>query len=229
MPALIDGEAEVAELRQRLDGEGVAVTELEVVVLTAELDVESCRRALEIGQALGVQWLVVCGDDADRGRCAAKLSALTALANAHGIDVVLEFVPYTQVRTLADAVDLVRASGGDAQILVDAYHLNRSGGTASEIAALPASLFPYIQISDGLRQPPKSLEATRREAREARTAPGEGEFDLANLIAAAPAHAPLSLEVPNLVRIEQMGALPYAKSLRAAAERLLRPSRTIRG
>ena len=220
MPALIRGASEIADLTARLDGEGVCVTEWEFVLLTPGLEVPACQPHLEMGARLGARWLVVCGDDPDPGRSADKLAELARLAAAHGLRVVLEFTPYSKLRRLQDAAALARASGEDVGILVDAYHLDRSGGAVAAIGALPTAFFPYVQLCDAPASRPTDLEAMRQEAREARLAPGEGDLDLAGLLAAFPPGLPVSLEVPNLERMQRLGALAYATALREAAERL---------
>jgi sugar phosphate isomerase/epimerase len=54
----------------------------------------------------------------------------------------------------------------------------------------------YVQFCDARREKPPSMEEIRRQAREDRLMPGEGELDLAGLLAALAPDLPLCLEIP---------------------------------
>ena len=62
------------------------------------------------------------------------------MAAGHGLTAVLEFMPWTAVRDLQAAREIVEAAGRpNGGILVDALHLDRSGSTLDQVAALPAA------------------------------------------------------------------------------------------
>jgi sugar phosphate isomerase/epimerase len=104
----------------------------------------------------------VSGFDADPARLPANLGRLGEEANAQR--VVLEFLPYTHIRTLKEACEIVREIAiSDAGILVDALHLNRSGGTPADIAACDPALFPCFHICDAPATPPPA-DPLRAEA-----------------------------------------------------------------
>jgi sugar phosphate isomerase/epimerase len=123
---------------------------------------------------------------------------------------------FSSVRTLSDAVRVVdRTAHPAAAILVDALHLQRSGATPGDIAALPATLLPYAQLCDDPFEPIlPPAEIALSEARAGRILPGDGELPLRRLIDALPADASLSVEAPVAKLVgeppEKIARLAYA-------------------
>ena len=223
MPMLMGGADSLPELRAILDGEGLVVAELEFILLDADTDVEEYRPFLAMGAALGGRYLAAGSAEPDLARAAEKLHALCQMAAEFGIMVVIEFVRYSAVRTLQDAVALVGASGADnAGILLDTFHFYQAGNQPEDILAYPASLFPYVQLSDALGPRLQNIEEVIRQAREDRLNPGKGQIDLTGIVRNMTPGLPVSLEVPNLARIAQIGEVAHATRVRQDTEQLLR-------
>jgi sugar phosphate isomerase/epimerase len=128
---------------------------------------------------------------------------------------MLEFMVFSQVKTLAEACSVVRqAAVPGAGVLVDALHLWRSGGTVADLATLKGEELAYIQLCDARATPPR-LKDLRAEARGDRFYPGDGGLDLASLLAALPAGLPLSVEAPCAAH----AALPAVERGRLCGER----------
>ena len=222
-PMAVSGANEIPELRAILDGEGLGVVDLEFVLLDADTPVDAYRPYLEMGATLGARYLVTCSMVPDPAQAAEKLQALCRSASEFELNVAVEFLRYTGVKTIDDAVMLVRASGADnAFVLLDSFHLHQAGHRPEDILAYPASCFPYLQLCDAPGPPNPDSEEVIRQARTERLNPGEGEMDLAGIIRALPLELPISLEVPNLARIAQVGEMAHAIRLRQDAEKLLR-------
>ena len=100
-----------------------------------------------------------------------------------------------------------------AGILVDALHLNRSGGAPAEIAAYDPALFPYFQICDAPATSPATGEL-RTEARSGRLYPGEGGLPLREFIKAFAPGTAAEIEVPSA----RHAGIPFAERARLAAE-----------
>lgn len=195
--ALPAGSAEIAEMRQRLQDNGIRVHDVEIVTIGADFDPAALVPVLESAAELGAASLSVCADDPDRGRLADRFAALCELAARHAVAVDLEWMGWRAVRTLGDALDVVtRAGHPNGRVLVDALHLKRNGGTPADIAAVPPALIRSVQLCDAGSAAPVGTDAIIAEARGGRLPPGEGVLPLAELLAALPAHANLSLEVP---------------------------------
>lgn len=191
------GSTTLAELRRRLAGEGIRLHDVEIVTIGTDFDPASLVPVLESSAELGAGHLSVCADDPDRARLVDRFAALCDLAAGFGIGVDLEWMGWRAVRTLADALDVVtRAGRPNARILVDALHLARNGGTPADIARVPPGLIRSVQLCDAGPKAPTTVDDIIREARSGRLPPGEGVLPLADLLAALPAGANLSLEVP---------------------------------
>jgi sugar phosphate isomerase/epimerase len=114
---------------------------------------------------------------------------------------------------LDDAVRFVTGSGEpNAGITVDVLHLMRTGGTPADLKAIDPKLIGYAQICDG----PLVLDLAQWnfEGFEQRQIPGEGEFPLADFIAALPSDVALGVEVP-LKSQREAGITPAERARRA--------------
>ncbi len=163
-----------------------------------------------MGQALPVEVLA----DAVGGVCrrAAPL----------GLRISLEFFPESGLRDLRFALAVVTGCGEpNAGLLLDVFHLDRSGGTVDDISRLPPGIIAGIQLSDRIRPVP----GTSHVPLSGRALPGEGELPLRELVAAALQNSPtatLDVEVLN----DELTNLPVdeAATKLAAAARAWRDS-----
>jgi sugar phosphate isomerase/epimerase len=117
-------------------------------------------------------------------------------AGEHGLDACLEFLPWTGIPDLATARSIIESAGRpNGRIVVDSWHLHRSGTPVEALARLPAELIGCIQLSDAAVEPGKMLID---ETMHSRLVPGEGVIDLANIVRALDAAGntkPLGVEV----------------------------------
>lgn len=212
------GSPMLKETLARMRDTGVAVKDIEFLLLDGSDQREAWLRMMEAGQALGAGSLTVAGADPDTARLADTLARMTADGLGFGIVPTLEPISYQAVHSIPAAVDLARAAG--CKIVVDALHFNRFGGTFEQLAA-GADLVPLLQLCDGPTQRPASREDLVTESRSERGVPGEGGFDLAALVAAFPATTPVSVETPSDRRVAQLGGPGWARTLKAAADAVL--------
>ena len=205
------GSQAMRELRAVLAGEGVRVTDIEFVSLTAQTRVADYQALLAAGAELGAKSLTVSGDDEDVARLAGNFAALCEIAHGHGLRVDLEFMRWRPVGTLQQACAVVTGAGqANSGVLVDALHLFRSGGQVADIAAVDPRLLRAVQLCDApMLAPAEALIIP--EAREGRLLPGEGQLPLAALLAALPEDVDISVEVP-------CAGLPAEQRLQAAAQ-----------
>lgn len=210
--------------RHTLDGSGLSVLDVEVVRIRPGDDDETTRQLSAWGEAVGAAFLLVVSDDPDRGRTVARFAETCATAADHGMRAVLEFMRFTAVPTLTEAVEVVTAAGmPGAGVLVDALHLARSGDEPDVLASVAADLLPYAQLCDATATPPAGgVAALADEARHARSMPGTGALPLAALLHELPPQAPLSLEILS----DAWDGRPRAEVAlvaMAAARRVLQP------
>lgn len=215
------GSAAMAEMRRRLDGEGIRVHDIEIATIGPGFQAASLAAVLDSAAGLGARRLSVCADEPDRGRLTQSFAELCDLAAGFGIGVDLEWMAWRPVRRLADALDVVTAAGRpDAGVLVDTLHLYRNGDSAAELRAVPPGLIRSVQLCDAVAEAPAGTEAIIAEARSGRLPPGEGVLDLDAVVAALPADAALSAEVPmgTALPAEERARRVYAAT-RALLER----------
>jgi len=205
------GSQAMRELRAVLAGEGVRVTDIEFVSLTAQTRVADYQPLLAAGAELGAVSLTVSGDDEDVARLTGNFAALCEMARGHGLRVDLEFMRWRPVATLQQACAVVTGAGqANSGVLVDALHLFRSGGQVADIGAVDPHLLRAVQLCDApMLAPAEALIIA--EAREGRLLPGEGQLPLATLLAALPGDVEISVEVP-------CAGLPAEQRLQAAAQ-----------
>jgi sugar phosphate isomerase/epimerase len=137
---------------------------------------------------------LVAGNDPDLARAADNFAALCELADRFGIRPHLEFMPWTDVPNIMTALQIVGETHNGG-LLLDAFHLNRSGGEITDIPANDAR-FGYLQLCDIAGPIPVNMDDILSEARAARLFPGDGDCPLPALIDRVPAGVPISLEIP---------------------------------
>jgi sugar phosphate isomerase/epimerase len=136
--------------------------------------------------------------DPDRAATVAKYAALCAHARTLGMRLSLEFGLFTEVKTIADALAIVEATGDpDAALLIDPLHLARSGGTPADVARVPRGRFAYAQFCDAPATGAHADDAAAilEEALDGRLQCGDGGLPLAELLDALPAEVTLSIEL----------------------------------
>jgi sugar phosphate isomerase/epimerase len=140
---------------------------------------------------------VVNGDEPDPRRLADLLHRLCELGRPYGIRMNLEPTPWTGIPTLGAALAVVQICGHpDARVMIDAIHLDRSAGSVADIAAVPREWIDYVQVCDAVGPRPADFETMIHQARNERAFPGDGNLDLAGMLAVLPDGMPLSLEAP---------------------------------
>jgi sugar phosphate isomerase/epimerase len=212
------GSPMLKETLARMRDTGVTVKDIEFLLLDGSEQREAWLRMMEAGQALGAGSLTVAGADADTARLADTLARMTEDGRGFGIVPTLEPISYQPINSIPAAAELARAAG--CKIVVDALHFNRFGGRYEQLAGT-LDLVPMLQLCDGPALRPTNREGLVTESRSERGLPGEGEFDLARLVATFPAGTPVSVETPSDRRVGELGELGWARNLKAAAEAVL--------
>ncbi|URW75100.1 sugar phosphate isomerase/epimerase [Sphingomonas donggukensis] len=219
--SLVVGSTAFRAARQALSASGVAVLDIEILRLTPDVVIDRFRPALETGAAFGARFALVAGNDPDRARMADHFAELCEAAADYGIVPHIEAMPWTSVPTVGDAFALCAASGRtDAGVLIDAFHLARSGGVPADIP-VDTSRCGYVQLCDIAGPIPGAMTEVIAEARAGRLYPGDGEIDLPALLRALPPGIPVSVEVPDAA------AMAAGRSPRDHAARALEATRRV--
>jgi sugar phosphate isomerase/epimerase len=216
-PTRVGTEAHRA-IKQILTAEGIRVSDIEFIQLTPEVDVQAFAGVFEAAADLGAISVTVSGDDHDHARLTAHFAELCDLAIAFGLRVDLEFMRWRAIGALPQALAIVRAANkSNGAVLVDALHLTRSGGKAADLISISGEWLRAAQICDAGADAPSTEAAIIAEAREGRLPPGEGSLPLGDLLAALPADAFLSVEMP----MPALATRPRIAAAHDATRRLL--------
>lgn len=199
MPAfdLYGDAAQRRALKAHLAALGVALDLAYPFTLAGRTLVEDLEPALACAAELGAGLVNALIYDRDAARRLDKLGHFSDLAERQGLRVAVEFYPVSQIRSLAEALELVTAVGrpGHVGVNVDLLHLMRSGGTIAELAAAPAEMILYGQVADGPKE--CAADTLDEEASTARLLVGDGVFDVRGFAAALPVGCPISVEIPR--------------------------------
>jgi sugar phosphate isomerase/epimerase len=200
---------------------GVEVIALEVFDLHSMAGVEDCRPLLEMGARLGGKAaLAINFSNPDRVATAEILARFAEAAADFGLATNFEPVAGGKSQTLAEARDLILASGADVGICLDPHHLFRAGGAVADIAAMEPGLIRYVQLCDGPIPQPVEIAAT--EAVCERLYPGDGDFPLLDFLRASPRDVTLGVECPSLSRAQAgVSALEQAREAMASLRELM--------
>jgi sugar phosphate isomerase/epimerase len=181
-----------AALKHRLSDAGQQLVELEFLAdwfATGERRARSdaARTALfHAADALGARHVKVMPpflpDDPQGEDLAGEFAALCAQAADHGLMVGLEMLPFSTLPHLDAALDMVTAADApNGGLLIDIWHVVRSGGDAADVAKVPARFIVSVELCDALMAMQGSItEDTMCHRRLC----GEGEFDVPGFIRA---------------------------------------------
>jgi sugar phosphate isomerase/epimerase len=186
------------DCRTALTQTGLELLDVEVIWLKPESDMTTHKRVIDIGAELGAKNVLCVASDPDMGGNAARLAELCRHAEGSGMRVALEFGIFTEVKNLRQAMAVLDSVAHPLRaLLIDPIHVDRSGTTADEIAAVPRELLPYAQFCDAptKRPDPDNFDAIITDAIDLREQCGEGGLDLISIYNALPDGIPLSIEL----------------------------------
>jgi sugar phosphate isomerase/epimerase len=218
---LADDPRRLRRLACRLADAGVQVLDVELARLGPDEAPEDYLDLLDTAGSIGARHVVGQLRDPDRHRATDRFGRLCDLAAGFGVTVELEFPSWMETGTLAAAATIVGDVGRDnAGILVDALHFYRSDSRPEDIDALPARWFRFVQLCDAPAKAPASVDGVVHTARAGRSLPGYGQLPLHALLEHLPI-VPYSLEVPNDVLRQELGAADYARLVLSTARELV--------
>ena len=123
----------LADCRTALAETGLGVWDIELARVMDGIDYADYEPAIAVGAELGARVLLTSVWTADREAQLHGLRQVASMAARHGLRVVAEFVPLSQVRTLPAMADLVRDAGApNLGILVDVYHWLRADSSLAD-------------------------------------------------------------------------------------------------
>jgi sugar phosphate isomerase/epimerase len=153
---------------------------------------------IEVADAVGAPFVNVShyrGEPTPLEVIATAAAAASRLAAERGIGIALEFIPDSGIPDLAAGRAVAEMSGEpNCTVLLDTWHLARTGGTADDVRALPPGIIGAFQLADRIEPEPGAPYVPM----SGRTLPGEGELPLDAIVATVLANNPavtIELEV----------------------------------
>jgi 4-hydroxyphenylpyruvate dioxygenase len=149
------------------------------------LELVGCEEArfFAIAEALGAETMTVVEPFGVRyalGELVESFAAICDRAALSGLKVHLEFIPFTGIRDIATAWEVVRvASRPNGGLAFDTWHYVRGARDDDLLAQIPGERIFVVQLNDGAREPVGSLA---RDSLHHRRLPGEGEWDLGDVL-----------------------------------------------
>jgi sugar phosphate isomerase/epimerase len=190
--------ATLADARAALQDSGLELLDVEVIWIKPDSDMALHKKTIDIGAELGAKNVLCVSSDPETNATAARLAELCEHAATSGMRVALEFGIFTEVKTLTQALAVLDAVAHPQRaLLIDPIHVDRSGSTVYQIAAVPRALLPYAQFCDasGDRPDPADFGAVITDAIDLRLQCGQGILPLHAMLAAMPPGIPLSIEL----------------------------------
>jgi sugar phosphate isomerase/epimerase len=174
--------------------------------------------ALRICEALGVTSLsaiATASSDVPVPDLAGYFGRLCDRAAGFGARVHLEFIPFTIVRTLRIAWDLVRvADRPNGGLVFDTWHFFRGEPDFEVLAGIPGDRIFCVQLDDAPAVPSGPL----REETQHRLLPGDGALDLVAAIRALDRIGGLRRVGPEVISPD-LAALPILDAATLAMDR----------
>ncbi len=209
------------DTRAAMASTGMKLLDIELARIYDGVHVRRYLPAMEAAAELGGRHLLSSAWTSDRSFVLERFIELCELARPLNLTVDFEFVTFASYGTLADAVDLVRASKCEnAGICIDTLHFDRSDCSLPDLAAVPRGWFHFAQICDGPANYALDECSLKYVAREARLCLGEGGIDVPAILARMPV-MPYSIELPNSVRLAELGPLEYARRCLVTSKRAI--------
>lgn len=223
--------AQIQATKTALKTTGLKVLDVEIARLTEDVDPRNFVPALELGGELEAQRMIMSAwtkTRDDRNFLIDVYAETCDLAHPYGITVDLEFPTFSRLRTLDEALDIVRAADRpNGGILVDTLYLHLSRVDLAELLHIPSELFHFLHVSDCLPGIADTREGMIQLARDARLYPGEGWIDFKGIIERMPP-VDYSIELPNKARIKELGYEEHARRCLQHAKRTFGAARSER-
>ncbi|BCL32306.1 sugar phosphate isomerase/epimerase family protein [Streptomyces aurantiacus] len=141
---------------------------------------------LRTAEALGARHLKIGPDVEDRpwepDHWAEEFATLASQADGVGARLAIEFLPWSNLKTVHDGLRLVETAGHPAGgLIIDVWHTERAHTPPADLADVPASRIVGVELNDADSDVIGTLfEDTVRRRRLC----GEGSFDLTGIISA---------------------------------------------
>lgn len=192
---------------------GVRLMDIELARVADMVDVRDYEAEFEKAAELGATYAISSVWTSDREYALKQLDALCDMAAGYNMMINLEFMSFSNVQTLQEALEVMDAvNKPNLRLMVDHLHAYRAGVTNEMLRAVPAKRYGFVHLCDGPAFiPPVTHPDMTGVARGGRKYVGEGAIDVAGMIKSMPDVPYYSIELPNTAEIAARGKLGHAK------------------
>jgi len=209
--ALAENAVMLRQTKRALATTGIKVHDIELARIADNVDVKTYVPALETAAELGAHHVISSIWTPRREWAIEQLTELCDLARSAGLTVDLEFVTWSGVANLQEAISVRRAVDREnCGLMIDTLHFARCGASPDDLEAAPKEWFHFAHVCDASQEIPPTIDGVIHIAREARLDPGEGGLDIASILDRLP-EMTYSLEIPNLERVKEIGYAEHAR------------------
>jgi len=178
------------ELRTHLDDAGIHYTELEFLsdwwLPKAQRSASDAvlGRLLDAAEALGAYHVKIGPDiasmDFNLDQYAEGFHRVADAFAQAGTVVAMEFMPFSNIATLALGVEVVRAAGHpNGGLMIDLWHLMRGSGTLEELTRVPLEYITGVELDDGAAE---QVGTGYEDTVYRRRLCGQGDFPIADFV-----------------------------------------------
>ena len=213
-------------MKSILDDNGMKYVEVEIIG-DWFADGEKRRRSdvvredlLRAAEELNARHIKIGADIDNEGRnpwpmdkMIAELKVLARQASDAGTRLALELMPFSNLKTIDQGVELMRGAGAkNAGIMLDIWHLARGKLDFEQIRTMPKELISWVEIDDARPEVEGTLYNDTIHNREL---PGEGSLDIEKFLSAVRAAG-----YPGPYGVEILSRKHRRLPLREAAQRV---------
>lgn len=208
--ALAEKPEMLRQTKRALAATGLKVHDIELARIHDDMHPTRYLPAMEVAAELGARAVLSSIWTTNLDYAIEKFGEVCDLAKPFGLTVDLEYVPIAGVKTLAGAVDVLRAvRRPNAGLMIDTHHFHRAHDKVEDLEGLPPEWFHFAHLCDAPTEMPADPEEMIRIMREGRLYVGEGGVDIAGIINHLPEMV-YSIELPNLARAREVGYAEHA-------------------
>ncbi|WP_421723191.1 sugar phosphate isomerase/epimerase family protein [Bauldia sp.] len=161
------------------------------------------RDLMNAAKRLGARHIKIGGDFENEGRTdwsmehlAREFRQLCDEAAEVGAGISLEIMPFTNLRTIDQGLELLRRAGApNGGIMIDIWHMGRGGIDYDDVARIPKDALSWVEVNDALDEVQGSLF---NDTVNHRVLPGEGALrfrDFLRAIQATGYDGPYGVEI----------------------------------
>lgn len=198
------------QTKTALSSTGLKLMDVELARIVDGVTPKTYLPAMEVAAELGGTRLLSSAWTDDRNYIVDFYAELCDLAKQYNLTVDFEFVTWSAITTLKEAMEVLRAADREnCGIMIDTLHFNRSKVALEELDDVPREWFHFAHICDGPKELPKDREGLIHTGRAERLYVGEGGIDIAAIINRIP-EIPCSIELPHDARVKEYGYAEHA-------------------